>query len=44
MRFTTLALLAMILTSLVACGTTGSAQGGATDGEAHGRVRMGIPF
>jgi hypothetical protein len=37
-------LLAIIVSALAACGTTGSAQGGATDNGAHGRVKIGIPF
>jgi hypothetical protein len=43
-RFRKLTLLAMILAALAACGTRGSAEGGATDDGAHGRVKIGIPF
>jgi len=44
MRMTIVALFAVILAALAACGTTRSAQGGATDNAAHGRVKIGIPF
>jgi hypothetical protein len=44
MWFRKLMLLAMIPTALAACGTTGSAEGGATDDGAQGRIRIGVPF
>ena len=39
-----LALVVLMLVSLAACEGMGSAQGGASDGGAHGRIKMGVPF
>jgi hypothetical protein len=44
MRFREMILIALMLTALAACGGTGSAQGGATDDRAHGRIKIGVPF
>jgi hypothetical protein len=44
MRFMRLALLALIFGALAACGTSGSAQGGATNGGGGGRIKIGVPF
>jgi hypothetical protein len=44
MRFMRLALLAMIFGALAACGSSGSAQGGATDDGGGGRIKLGFPF
>jgi hypothetical protein len=45
MRFMRLALLATIIFgALAACGTSGSAQGGATDSGGGGRIKLGFPF
>ncbi len=44
MRFMRLALLAMIFGALAACGTSGWAQGGATENGGGGRIKIGLPF
>jgi hypothetical protein len=44
MRMTVLTLLAIILAGLSACDTTRSAQGGATDNGAGGRIKIGFPL
>lgn len=44
MRFMRLALLAMVVGALAACGTSGSAQGGATNSGGGGRIKIGLPF
>ena len=44
MPFMRLAVLAVILGMLAACGTSGSAQGGASENGGGGRIRIGVPF
>jgi hypothetical protein len=44
MRFMRLALLALVVGALAACGTSGSAQGGATNSGGGGRIKIGLPF
>jgi hypothetical protein len=39
-----LALIGLMLVALAACEGMGSAQGGASDGGAHGRIKTGVPF